>query len=173
MAGQIEIARGDITRLAVDAIVNAANTALARGGGVCGAIFRAAGPGLEEECRRLGGCPTGEARITRGYGLPAKWVIHTPGPVWEGGGSGEAGLLASCYRASLALAAEHEAATLAFPSISTGIYGYPLERACRIALREIARGLERHPGIARVTAVCFDEATLTAYREAEQELAAT
>ncbi len=173
MAGRIEIARGDITRLAVDAIVNAANTALARGGGVCGAIFRAAGPGLEEECRRLGGCPTGEARITRGHGLAAKWVIHTPGPVWEGGGSGEAALLASCYRSSLALAAEHGARTVGFPSISTGIYGFPVDRACRIALREIARGLERHPGLTSVTVVCFDEATLATYREAERELAAT
>src|SRR6266487_1020838 len=145
MAGRIEIARGDITRLAVDAIVNAANTALARGGGVCGAIFRAAGPGLAEECARLGGCPTGEARITRGYGLPAKWVIHTPGPVWEGGGRGEPEQLAGCYRSSLALAAEHGLATLAFPSISTGTYGFPVDQACRIALREIARGLEQHP----------------------------
>src|SRR6266542_1978574 len=106
MAGRIEIARGDITHLQVDAIVNSANTALARGGGVCGAIFRAAGPELDEECRRLGGCPTGEARVTRGYGLPATWVLPTPGAVWEGGGSGEAALLASCYRASLALAEE-------------------------------------------------------------------
>ena len=172
MFGRLEIVRGDITRLQVDAIVNAANTALARGGGVCGAIFRAAGPGLDEECRWLGGCPTGEARITRGYDLPAKWVIHAPGPVWEGGGSGEAELLAGCYRNSLALAAERGAATVAFPSISTGIFGYPVEQACRIALQEIAAGLERHPGLTRVTVACFDEATLAAYREAEKELAA-
>ena len=134
---QMEIVQGDITKMAVDAIVNAANSSLLGGGGVDGAIHRAAGPRLLEECRGLGGCPTGEARITRGYDLPARYVIHAVGPVWHGGARGEEELLAGCYRHSLRLAAENSLETVAFPSISTGAYGFPIERACRIALREV------------------------------------
>lgn len=133
----IEVLEADITRLAVDAIVNAANEALLAGGGVCGAIHRAAGPELEAECRSLGGCPTGEARITAGYRLPARFVIHTVGPVWHGGGQGEPELLAACYRNSLDLAAENGVTSIAFPTISTGIFGYPLENATRIAVETV------------------------------------
>lgn len=130
--------QGDITEIKTDAVVNAANETLLGGGGVDGAIHRAAGPELLQECRLLGGCPTGQARITRGYNLPANYVIHTPGPVWHGGQSGEAELLASCYRSSLALAAENKCRSVAFSAISTGVYGYPLEEAMKIALKEIA-----------------------------------
>lgn len=137
MDPRIEIVEGDITKLEVDAVVNAANEGLTDGGGVNGAIHRAAGPGLGEECRRIGGCPTGEARITGGYGLPARWIIHTVGPVWQGGDRGEDDLLGNCYRASLGLARRHGARTIAFPLISTGIFGYPFERAVRIALEAI------------------------------------
>ena len=160
---RMKIVQGDITRLAVDAIVNAANSTLLGGGGVDGAIHGAAGPGLLEECRALGGCPTGEARITRGHGLPAKWVIHTVGPVWRGGGRGERELLAGCYRNSLALAAEHAIATIAFPAISTGAYGFPVEQACRIALGEVERSLAALPAIREVSFVCFNAATLDGY----------
>ena len=161
--GRMRIVQGDITRLAVDAIVNAANTSLLGGGGVDGAIHSAAGPGLLEECRALGGCPTGEARITRGHGLPAKWVIHTVGPVWRGGGRGERELLTDCYRNSLALAAGHAIETIAFPAISTGAYGFPIEEACRIALGEVERSLAALPAIREVSFVCFDGATLDSY----------
>jgi O-acetyl-ADP-ribose deacetylase (regulator of RNase III) len=147
--------RGDITTLAVDAIVNAANSSLLGGGGVDGAIHRAAGPELLAECRALGGCPTGEARITRGYRLPALHVIHTVGPVWNGGQSHEDENLARCYRNSLALAAEHGLRTIAFPGVSTGVYGFPVERATRIAIAETASALAAYPGIERVTFVCF------------------
>jgi O-acetyl-ADP-ribose deacetylase (regulator of RNase III) len=168
-APRITVARGDITHEATDAIVNAANTTLMGGGGVDGAIHRAAGPELIEECRALGGCPTGEARITRGYRLKARHVIHAVGPVWSGGGRGEDALLASCYRNSFRLAAEHGLKTLAFPSISTGAYRFPVERAARIALAETRQALERHPGIERVRFVCFDEATRAAYQRALEE----
>jgi O-acetyl-ADP-ribose deacetylase (regulator of RNase III) len=150
----------------VDAIVNAANPRLEPGGGVCGAIHRAAGPELAAECRALGGCPTGEARLTRGYRLPAAAVIHAVGPVWQGGAANEDELLASCYRASLALAAEHGLSSVAFPAISTGIYGFPLERATRIAVRTVQAFLAEHAEPGRVVFVCFDERTAKVYRDA-------
>ena len=171
MRERIAVTRDDITRQRVDAIVNAANSSLLGGGGVDGAIHRAAGPELVAECRTLGGCPTGEARITRGYRLPARHVIHTVGPVWQGGRRGEPDLLASCYRNSLELAARHGLETVAFPAISTGIYSYPLEPATHIALTEAVRFLEAHPGIRQVTFVCFgDEAYRTYQRVADEVL---
>jgi len=155
MNSRIEIVQGDITKLQVDAIVNAANETLLGGGGVDGAIHRAAGPELLEECRKLNGCATGEAKITKGYKLPAKWVIHTVGPVWHGGKHNEDELLARCYRNSLALAAKHSIRTIAFPCISTGAYRFPSERAARIALLEIKQFLEGNKTIEKVLAVCF------------------
>ena len=155
----IEIVEGDITEQKVDAIVNAANTSLLGGGGVDGAIHRAAGPELLAECRTLHGCPTGEARLTRGYRLPARWVIHTVGPVWHDGRQSEDELLASCYRRSLALAVENGLRTLAFSAISTGVYGFPLERATRIAVRETRAFLEKKPSLERIIFVCFDRRT--------------
>ncbi|MGH7573178.1 MAG: O-acetyl-ADP-ribose deacetylase [Gemmatimonadota bacterium] len=164
---RLEALREDITDQCVDAIVNAANSSLLGGGGVDGAIHRAAGGGLLEECRGIGGCPTGEARITSGHDLPTRHVIHTVGPRWKGGGRGEADLLASCYRSSLDLAAAHGLRTIAFPSISTGAYGYPVERAAPVAVGAVRVWLEAHPDrLELVRFVLFSERDLAIYREA-------
>lgn len=159
----IEIIQGDITKQHVDAIVNAANCRLLGGGGVDGAIHRAAGPALLEECRTLNGCETGKAKITKGYNLPAKFVIHTPGPVWHGGKNNEPELLAGCYRSCLTLASENGCKTVDFPSISTGVYHFPLEKASVIAISTIKAYLADHPEIERVRMVCFDEKTKKYY----------
>jgi O-acetyl-ADP-ribose deacetylase (regulator of RNase III) len=161
---RIELFEGDITTLALDAIVNAANATLLGGGGVDGAIHRAAGPELVAECATLGGCRPGEAKITRGYRLPARHVIHTVGPVWHGGGTGEPEVLASCYRNALALARRHGLVSIAFPGISTGVYGYPLEPAARIAIGEVARFLGDDQSLERVVFVCFGRAAGETYR---------
>lgn len=170
---RVEIVQGDITSIAVDAIVNAANTSLLGGSGVDGAIHRAAGPQLLAECKSLGGCPTGEARLTLAYHLPARFVIHTVGPIWHGGDVGEAEQLASCYRNVLALARDQRLRSLAFPSISTGAYGFPLERACRIALREVSSFLATEKTLEMVLFVCFSEPDLLAYRAAWKQLQAS
>lgn len=164
---ELRVAVADITTLAVDAIVNAANEKLLAGGGVCGAIHRAAGPELEEECRTLGGCPTGEARITRGYLLPARHVIHTVGPVWHGGDQGEPELLASAYRASLDLARAHALKTVAFPAISTGIFGFPPDLAARIAVATVASVAEAHPdAFDEIVFCCFSGDSAALHRDA-------
>ena len=165
MKDRVEILKADITTLKVDAIVNAANSSLLGGGGVDGAIHRAAGPGLVQECRLLGGCKTGQAKITRGYNLPARHVIHTVGPVWNGGGQGEPELLASCYRSSLSLAAQNNVKTIAFPAISCGIYGYPVEQACEIATKEIIKFLSNNDSIEKVIFTCFGQDIYQAYVE--------
>ena len=162
---RITIVEGDITRQRVEAMVNAANTTLLGGGGVDGAIHLAAGPGLLDECRTLGGCPTGEARITGGYNLHATWVIHTVGPVWNGGGRGEEELLARCYRSCFALVEEHAVKSVAFPSISTGAYRFPVELAAGIAVAEMTAFLERNTAVERVVVVCFLPEVSAAYRE--------
>jgi len=161
--GRISVAHGDITRLDVDAIVNAANTSLLGGGGVDGAIHRAAGPELLAECRGLGGARTGEAKITRGYRLPARHVVHAVGPVWHGGGAGEDELLASCYREAMGVAAERLLTSIAFPAISTGIYRFPLERATGIAVREVRRALDAGGSVQRVVFCCFSAEAAEVY----------
>jgi len=162
---KIELYHGDITRLEVDAVVNAANTTLLGGGGVDGAIHRAAGPQLLAECRTLNGCATGSAKITKGYNLPARFVIHTVGPVWKGGNHGEAERLASCYRWSLQLAVGNGLKTIAFPNISTGVYHFPKEQAARIALDEVTRFVEQHPEIEKVIFCVFDEENYQIYHK--------
>jgi O-acetyl-ADP-ribose deacetylase len=170
LLGRIAVVEGDVTKQAVDAIVNAANTTLLGGGGVDGAIHRAAGPELLAECRTLGGCTTGQAKITKGYRLPAKWVIHTVGPVWRGGQHGETELLASCYESCFALAERHGIRTLAFPSISTGAYGFPMEPAARIAATETRKFLENNPTVDKVLLVCFGPAAHSIHAAAVQEI---
>jgi len=164
MEERLEVFEGDITTLAVDAIVNAANSRLIRGGGVDGAIHRAAGPELQAECARLGGCPTGEARLTKGYRLPAKWVIHAVGPVWQGGGQGEDRLLESCYREAMLRAREVAAVSIAFPAISTGVYGFPLERAAGIAVRTVRAALAEGHRPRRAVFCCFGAEAAAIYR---------
>ena len=172
MKNKIEIHKGDITKLKVDAIVNAANTSLLGGGGVDGAIHRAAGPELLEFNRKLGGCKTGEAKISPGFNLPAKYIIHIVGPVWNGGKNNvteavtkEDNLLASCYKNSLKLAVENKIRTIAFPAISTGVYRFPLERATKIAVNEVKKFLEKNESIEKVIFVCFDEETYSVYKK--------
>jgi O-acetyl-ADP-ribose deacetylase (regulator of RNase III) len=162
---RIQIVEGDITKQRVDAIVNAANTTLLGGGGVDGAIHRAAGPQLMEECRQLNGCATGEAKITKGYNLPARWIIHTVGPVWRDGQHGEDELLANCYRNCFALAVPHGIRTMAFPSISTGAYRFPLERAADIALSETKQFLEQNQTLEKIIFVCFGESARDQYQK--------
>jgi O-acetyl-ADP-ribose deacetylase (regulator of RNase III) len=167
---RIEVIEGDITRQEVDAIVNAANSSLLGGGGVDGAIHRVAGPELLAECRTLGGCATGEAKMTRGYRLPARYVIHTVGPIWRDGDSHEDELLANCYRNSLSLAEHHGLKTIAFPSISTGVYGFPMERAARIAMREVKQYLDAGSSIEQVKLVCFGQRAHEIHRATLKEV---
>jgi O-acetyl-ADP-ribose deacetylase len=164
MTHAIRVVRGDITTLDVDAVVNAANISLLGGGGVDGAIHYAAGPELLAECRRIGGCPTGEARITPGYRLPARWIIHTVGPVWKGGARGEAQLLASCYESSLNLAAQHDVRSIAFPAISTGAYAYPLKLATTIAIESVRRFAGRNATLDEVVFCCYSGEDLAMYK---------
>jgi O-acetyl-ADP-ribose deacetylase (regulator of RNase III) len=162
----LELARGDITKLRIDAIVNAANTSLLGGGGVDGAIHFAAGPRLLKECAQLGGCPTGEARLTRAYRLHARYVIHAVGPRWQGGGRQEADLLASAYRSALVLAGEHDVRSMAFPAISCGIYGFPLAEAARIAVNTVRSHLSSDTALEKIVFVCFEEDVYSAYEAA-------
>lgn len=170
ISGKITLLEGDITQQPVDAIVNAANTSLLGGGGVDGAIHLAAGPGLLEECRRLNGCKTGDAKITKGYNLPADWVIHTVGPVWHDGKHGEDEQLASCYRRCLTIAEQYKIRTIAFPAISTGVYGFPPERAAKIAVKQVKTFLENPSSIEAVMFVCFNRQTSDCYRSAVKEI---
>ncbi len=170
MSTQIEVIEADITTLAVDAIVNAANESLLGGGGVDGAIHRTAGPKLLEECKSIGGCPTGEARLTKGYDLPAKYVIHTVGPVWQGGGHGEDHMLAACYRHSTSIALRHHIRSIAFPAISTGIYRFPHARAAAIAANEVDRFLATYPEFDRILFCCFGEPSRAVYEHAVRAL---
>ncbi len=170
MENRAFVIQDDITQLQVDAIVNAANNTLLGGGGVDGAIHRAAGPELLEECRKLHGCDTGQAKITKGYHLTAKWVIHTVGPVWEGGNSGEDELLAQCYRNSLALAVQNGIKTIAFPAISTGAYGFPLHRATKIAVNEVNNFLQSNDSLEQAIFVCFGQNAYNSYLQVMQEI---
>jgi len=163
---RMEVIRGDITKLNVDAIVNAANSSLLGGGGVDGAIHRAAGPQLLEECRKLGGCETGKAKATKGYRLPARYVFHAVGPIWHGGTHGEAELLASCYRECMKLAKEYGVKTIAFPAISCGVYHFPAEQAAEIAIRTLKECLQDNPQIEKIYLVCFDDKVYQAYQDA-------
>ena len=169
MPSRLAIIQGDITTQVVDAIVNAANNSLLGGGGVDGAIHHAAGPELLDECRKLGGCKTGDAKITKGYNLPAEYVIHTVGPVWQGGNQGEDDLLANCYRSCFSLARKNNIKTLAFPSISTGVYRFPVELASRIAIKEIHHELKSNNVLNKVLVICFDQRTYEIYLAAERE----
>lgn len=164
MISTIEIFKGDITKLKVDAIVNAANSSLLGGGGVDGAIHLTAGPKLLEECRKLNGCKTGEAKITKGYNLPANFVIHTVGPVWNGGNYNEDELLTNCYLNSLKLAVENKIKSIAFPAISTGVYGFPLERAAQIAIKTVKKFIQSDKSIQKIIFVCFDDRTYQTYK---------
>lgn len=170
MKERIKIIKGDITKVETEAIVNAANKTLLGGGGVDGAIHKAAGPQLLEECKQLNGCETGQAKITKGYNLPAKYVIHTVGPVWQGGQNHEEEKLASCYRSALELAVKNQIKTIAFPSISTGAYGFPIEKAAPIALKEVKKFLEKHPEIEQVVFVLFSDKDLKVYQNLYQSL---
>jgi O-acetyl-ADP-ribose deacetylase len=170
MSSRITLQQTDITKLKVDAIINAANSSLLGGGGVDGAIHRAAGPGLLEVCSLLGGCPTGDAKITKGFKLPAKYIIHTVGPVWTGGDKGEQEFLASCYQKSLQLATEHKCKTVAFPNISTGVYHFPKELAAKIALKEVSKFLEENPIPEQVSFVCFDAENFEIYKRLLDEM---
>lgn len=170
---RIAVIQGDITQQRVDAIVNAANNSLLGGGGVDGAIHKVAGPELLVECRQIHGCDTGEAKITKGYKLPAKWVIHTVGPVWEGGNQGEDELLASCYRNSLAIAQQYQIKSIAFPGISTGVYRFPVERATKIAVREVQQFLATNNSLEQVIFVCFSQGAYDSYLQAVQQISET